>query len=156
MSNAGAPKTPAIDASGLKIAVVASSWHETIMDGLISGASNYLNNCNASFEIFRVPGSFELPLGVKIALANEFDGAVALGLVLRGDTPHFDYVCDGVTSGLMQLMLDTGKPVGFGLLTCDTEEQAIARSGLKDMKSNKGLEAAHATVEMSLLKKKLS
>ena len=97
-----------------------------------------------------------MPLGAKLAFNQGFDAVVALGLVLRGDTPHFDYVCDGVTSGLMQLMLESNKPIGFGVLTCDTETQALARSGLPGSNSNKGTEAAYAALAMTLLKRKLS
>lgn len=156
MSSIGAPETPALDAAGVRIAIVASSWHENIMNSLIAGSSSYLASAKAEVQVFRVPGSFELPLGAKLAFNQGFDAVVALGLVLRGDTPHFDYVCDGVTSGLMQLMLESNKPIGFGILTCDTETQALARSGLPGSDSNKGIEAAHAALAMTLLKRKLS
>ena len=156
MSSIGAPETPALDAAGVRIAIVASSWHENIMNSLIAGSSSYLACAKAEVQVFRVPGSFELPLGAKLAFNQGFDAVVALGLVLRGDTPHFDYVCDGVTSGLMQLMLESNKPIGFGVLTCDTEAQALARSGLPGSDSNKGIEAAHAALAMPLLKRKLS
>jgi 6,7-dimethyl-8-ribityllumazine synthase len=156
MSSIGAPETPALDAAGVRIAIVASSWHENIMNSLIAGSSSYLAGAKAEVQVFRVPGSFELPLGAKLAFNQGFDAVVALGLVLRGDTPHFDYVCDGVTSGLMQLMLESNKPIGFGVLTCDTETQALARSGLPGSDSNKGIEAAHAALAMTLLKRKLS
>lgn len=126
------------------------------MNSLIAGSSSYLADAKAEVQVFRVPGSFELPLGAKLAFNQGFDAVVALGLVLRGDTPHFDYVCDGVTSGLMQLMLESNKPIGFGVLTCDTETQALARSGLPGSNSNKGTEAAHAALAMTLLKRKLS
>lgn len=156
MSSVGAPKTPALDAAGLRIAIVASSWHDHVMNSLISGSSSYLSKAQAELEVFRVPGSFELPLGAKLAFKQGFDAVVALGLVLRGDTPHFDYVCAGVTSGLMQLMLESNKPIGFGVLTCDTEAQALARSGLPGSDSNKGIEAAHAALAMALLKRELN
>ena len=156
MSSIGAPGTPVLEAAGFRIAIVASSWHEQIMNSLIAGSSSYLAAAKAEVQVFRVPGSFELPLGAKLAFNQGFDAVVALGLVLRGDTPHFDYVCDGVTSGLMQLMLESNKPIGFGVLTCDTETQALARSGLPGSNSNKGTEAAHAALAMTLLKRKLS
>ncbi len=95
----------------------------------------------------RVPGAFELPVAVAaLARSGRFDALVALGLVLRGQTPHFDYVCQGVTAGIVQVSVETGVPVGFGLLTCDTEEQAIARSGLPGAPEDKGHESAQAAV----------
>ncbi len=151
MSINGTPDLAAIPASGLNFSIVAASWHEEIMTGLLSGAISYLNSCNAaSIDVIRVPGSFELPIAVQSELHNpRIHAAIALGLVLRGDTPHFDYVCSGVTNGLMQVMLSTGKPIGFGLLTCNSISEAFDRAGLPGSTSNKGAEAANAAVALA-------
>ena len=98
----------------------------------------------------RVPGSFELPV-VASALASTHDAVVALGVIIRGGTPHFDYVCAAATDGLSRVAVDTGTPVGFGLLTCDDEEQALDRAGLPGSSENKGREAAEAAVATTLL-----
>ncbi len=147
MSGSGAPELT-FDVSDASVAIVASSWHETVMNGLIAGAVKALEEAGIEYEVFRVPGSFELPLGVQAAAENDFDAVVALGVIIRGGTPHFDYVCKAATDGLMRVNLDTGVPVGFGLLTCDTEEQAIERAGLAQSKEDKGAEAAHAVLAM--------
>lgn len=148
MSGSGTPTRQILPGAGVEIAVIAASWHAEIIDNLVFGASEYLDQCDVSSEVFRVPGSFELPLAAKLAFDNGFDGVVVLGLVLRGETPHFDFVSSGVTQGLMQLMIELGKPIGFGLLTCDTLDQAIARSERSVNGSNKGVEAAHAAMSM--------
>lgn len=145
MSGEGAP-TLNIDGEGLNITIVASSWHETVMDGLIQAAEETLLAAGATFSMVRVPGSFELPVAARVALASGADGVVALGVVIRGGTPHFDYVCEAATSGLTRVAIDTQKPVGFGLLTCDTEQQALDRAGLPDSKESKGKEAAEAVI----------
>lgn len=152
MTSTGAPNHPIFDASGINITVVASSWHEKIMASLIAGALEYLKTCGAKSKLIKVPGSFEIPLGVKYAIEDGSDGVVALGVVIRGNTPHFEFVCAGVTTGIMDLMLHTGIPVGFGVLTCDNEEQALARSGFVIAQENKGIEAAAATLAMILQK----
>lgn len=156
MSSKGAPLPKALDASGLRIAIVASSWHEQVMSSLISGAEKYLTESNSSFTLYRVPGSFELPLASQSALEMGYDAVIALGLVIRGETPHFDYVCDGVTRGLMDIMIKMKKPIGFGVLTCENEDQAIARSGLPGASSNKGVEAAHAAIAMAILSREMN
>ena len=102
-----------------------------------------------------VPGSFELPFAAKLALENGADFAVVLGVVLRGETPHFDYVCKGVTDGLMQVSLQLNKPIGFGVLTVDNIEQAIARSGIPGSKEDKGFDSAVAALELFRLKRQL-
>jgi 6,7-dimethyl-8-ribityllumazine synthase len=130
-----------IDAEGLRVAIVASSWHDTVMDGLIAGAVNVL---------YRVPGSFELPLAAQVAASAGFDAVVALGVIIRGGTPHFEYVCDAATSGLSRVALDTGVPIGFGLLTCDDEAQALDRAGLEHSREDKGREAAEAALSLAL------
>ena len=156
MSSKGAPLPRVLDGSGLRIAIVASSWHEVVMNSLISGAEKYLRDSNSAFDLYRVPGSFELPLASQKAFDMGYDAVIALGLVIRGDTPHFDYVCDGVTRGLMDIMINTKKPIGFGVLTCENEDQAIARSGLPGASSNKGVEAAHAAIAMAILSREMN
>lgn len=151
MSGAGAPKLQ-IDASGLQIAIVVTSWHTQITDGLLAGAEKALKAAgNSEYEIWRVPGAFELPLGAQKAIDAGADAVIALGVVIQGDTPHFDYVCQGATEGLMRVQLDSGIPVGFGLLTVDTEQQALDRAGLPDSREDKGAEAAEAAVLMARL-----
>src|SRR4051794_15259012 len=117
------------------------------MDGLVAGARRALDDFKVtSPEVVRVPGSFELPV-VAAALAEEgYEAVVALGVVIRGGTPHFDYVCSAATDGLNRVALDTGVPVGFGLLTCDTEEQALDRAGLEGSSESKGYDATAAAL----------
>jgi 6,7-dimethyl-8-ribityllumazine synthase len=145
MSGAGAPHLQA-DGRGLRVAVVAASWHATVMGGLRDGARRGLADCGVSDVLeVTVPGSFELPVAAA-RLAPQVDAVVALGVVVRGDTPHFDHVCQAATLGLTEVAVRTGVPVGFGVLTCDTDEQAYARSGLPGSKEDKGYEAAAAAV----------
>lgn len=150
MSGEGRPQTGSetVDGTGLRIAIVAGMWHETISQGLIDGATRFLDGCGATSTLIRVPGSFELPLACKKALETGFDGAVALGVIIRGGTPHFEYVASAATDGLTQVALGTGKPVGFGVLTLDTEDQGIARAGFPDSEEDKGAEAAEAVVQL--------
>ena len=151
MSGAGAPKLE-IDASGLQIAIIVTSWHTEITDGLLAGAERALKKAgNHEYEIWRVPGAFELPLGAQKAIDAGADAVIALGVVIQGDTPHFDYVCQGATDGLMRVQLDSGIPVGFGLLTVNTEQQALDRAGLPNSREDKGAEAAEAAVLMARL-----
>ena len=155
MSGHGAPSAQPYDASGLKVAVVAATWHTQVMDGLVAGAERALAAYGIGEpEVIRVPGTFELPV-VAAALAEAgYDAVVALGVVIRGGTPHFDYVCSAATDGLNRVALDTGTPVGFGLLTCDTEEQALDRAGLDGSSEDKGYEAtAAALVTATCLRK---
>ena len=149
MSGAGAPSVQ-IDAEGLRVAIVASSWHETVMEGLIAGATAACTQAGAVSVLYRVPGSFELPLAAQKAAAAGFDAVVALGVIIRGGTPHFEYVCQAATSGLSRVALDTGVPIGFGLLTCDDEAQALDRAGLPDSHEDKGREAAEAALSLAL------
>lgn len=144
MSGAGSPAL-SVNGEGLSVAIVASSWHEQVMDGLIAGALAVCEASGAQATVVRVPGSFELPV-VARACAERFDAVVALGVVIRGGTPHFEYVCSGATDGLMRVALDTGVPIGFGLLTCDTEEQALDRAGLPGSREDKGREATEAAL----------
>jgi 6,7-dimethyl-8-ribityllumazine synthase len=139
-----------IDAEGLRVAIVASSWHDVVMDGLIAGAMAASTRAGAVNVLYRVPGSFELPLAAQVAASAGFDAVVALGVIIRGGTPHFDYVCDAATSGLSRVALDTGVPIGFGLLTCDDEAQALDRAGLPDSREDKGREAAEAALSLAL------
>ena len=152
MSGAGAPKLE-IDASGLQVAIVVTSWHTQITDGLLAGAERALQAAgNSEYEIWRVPGAFELPLGAQYAVDAGADVVIALGVVIQGDTPHFDYVCSAATDGLNRVQLDSGIPVGFGLLTVNTEQQALDRAGLEGSKEDKGAEAVEAAVLMARLK----
>ena len=152
MSGDGAPKL-AIDASGLQVAVIVTSWHTKITDGLLAGAERALTAAgNTEYEIWRVPGAFELPLAAQRAAAAGADAIVALGVVIQGDTPHFDYVCASATDGLTRVQLDTGVPIGFGLLTVNTEQQALDRAGLEGSREDKGAEAVEAAVLMARLK----
>ncbi len=148
MSGAGAPASRTFDASGLKVAVVAASWHDQVMDGLVAGAERAMAAYGIEDpEIIRVPGTFELPV-VAAALARaEYDAVVALGVVIRGGTPHFDYVCSAATDGLTRVSVDHAMPVGFGVLTCDTEAQALDRAGLEGSAEDKGWEATAAALE---------
>ena len=128
-----------------RFAIVASEYNSVIVDRLIAGAKRALKD-QKQVSVIRVPGSFEIPLAVKrAALSKKYDGIVALGCVLRGETPHFEYISRAVSDGLQQVALDTGIPVGFGVLTVDTVEQAMERSGES---GNKGFEAAMAALEM--------
>jgi 6,7-dimethyl-8-ribityllumazine synthase len=149
MSGAGAPSVE-INAEGLRVAIIASSWHDTVMDGLIAGATAASTHAGAVNVLYRVPGSFELPLAAQVAATAGFDAVVALGVIIRGGTPHFEYVCDAATSGLSRVALDTGVPIGFGLLTCDDEAQALDRAGLADSHEDKGREAAEAALSLAL------
>lgn len=148
MSGHGAPDRAVFDASSLKVAVVAASWHTEVMDGLVAGAERALAAHRVTdAAIVRVPGTFELPV-VALALAKQgYDAVVALGVVIRGGTPHFDYVCNAATDGLNRVALDTGVPVGFGVLTCDSDQQALDRAGLEGSREDKGWEATSAALE---------
>jgi 6,7-dimethyl-8-ribityllumazine synthase len=146
MSGAGAADRDHVDGTGVRVAVVAGRWHDTIATGLLEGAKRELDRLGADATVIPVPGSFELPVVVKSALEAGFDAAVALGVIIRGGTPHFEYVSDAATSGLTRVAIETGKPVGFGVLTLDDEQQGIDRAGLPGSKEDKGAEAAHAAV----------
>ncbi|MEW1834546.1 6,7-dimethyl-8-ribityllumazine synthase [Microbacterium sp. NPDC079995] len=151
MSGHGAPKTEIVDASDLSVVVVAGQWHDVITDGLIAGAKRVLDASGASWRLVRVPGSFELPVVAKAALEAGADAAVALGVIIRGGTPHFDFVSSAATDGLTRVALDTGKPVGFGVLTLDDEQQGLDRAGLDGSKEDKGAEAADAAIRTALV-----
>ena len=153
MAGHGAPEVT-VDGAGLKVAIVAASWHTQVMDGLVDGAQRglaYAGVAADDVELIRVPGSFELPLGaLRAAQSGDFDAVVALGVVIRGGTPHFDYVCQAATSGITEVMLRTGIPVGFGVLTCDDDAQALDRAGLPGSHEDKGREAAEAALAMAV------
>ena len=154
MSGAGAPTIHA-DAKGLRVTIVAGQWHTVISDGLIAGAERALVASGADYSIVRVPGSFELPVVAKAALDAGADAVVALGVIIRGGTPHFEYVSAAATDGLTRVALDTGKPVGFGVLTLDDEQQGLDRAGLPGSKEDKGEEAATAALATALVLKAL-
>lgn len=143
----GSPTVEPVDCSDLRVAVVAASWHEQVTDGLLEGAREALSAYSVTERTeVRVPGSFELPVVAQALAQDGHDAVVALGVVIRGGTPHFDYVCSAATDGLSRVALDTGVPVGFGLLTCDTEEQALDRAGLEGSSESKGYEATAAAL----------
>jgi 6,7-dimethyl-8-ribityllumazine synthase len=154
MSGAGSPEIE-IDGTGLNIVIVAGRWHDVITDGLIAGATRVLEASGAHYSLVRVPGSFELPVACKVALNNGADAVVALGVIIRGGTPHFEYVSSAATDGLTRVALDTGKPVGFGVLTLDDEQQGLDRAGLPGSKEDKGEEAAAAAIATAQLLQKL-
>lgn len=134
-------------APNAKVAIISSSWHPDICDDLVAGAMRGLELANVkSIEVIHVPGSFEIPLAAQRAFENGFDAVVAVGLVLRGETPHFDYICQGLSTGVMDVQLKFSKPIGFGVLMCDNLEQAIARSGRPGSKEDKGFDSAIAAI----------
>ncbi|NDA96175.1 MAG: 6,7-dimethyl-8-ribityllumazine synthase, partial [Actinobacteria bacterium] len=137
------------DMSKFKVAVISASWHREICDALVDGAHRALSQAKIEINpVIHVPGSFELPLAAQFALDAGADAAVVLGVVVRGETPHFDYVCQGVTQGIMNVSLARGKPIGFGVLTVDTVTQAIARSGVAGSSEDKGFDATVAALEL--------
>ena len=147
MSGTGSPTEEPIDCHDLRVAVVAASWHQQVMDGLVAGARRALEAYRVEQStVVEVPGSFELSVVAGALAGQGYDAVVALGVVIRGGTPHFDYVCAAATDGLNRVALDSGVPVGFGLLTCDTEEQALDRAGLEGSSEDKGYEATAAAL----------
>jgi len=141
----GAPSLTT-DGSGLRVAVVAASWHEQVMDGLLDGARRGLADAGVTaVDVVRVPGTFELPVACA-SLAERYDALIALGVVIRGGTPHFDYVCQAATVGITDVSVRSSTPIGFGVLTCDNEAQALDRAGLPGSAEDKGHEAATAAV----------
>ena len=151
MSGSGAPQLE-VSGEGLKVFVIASSWHTTIMDGLIAGARKELVRAGATdVTVWRVPGAFELPLAAELAIDKGAQVVIALGVVIRGETPHFDYVCDAATQGLTQVQINRKVPIGFGLLTVNTEQEALNRAGLANSSEDKGAEAVQAALTMARL-----
>jgi len=152
MSGDGAPAVIVEPGSGggLRVAVIASSWHTQVMDGLLAGSRRALAAAGVTdVTEVRIAGSFELPVAAAV-LAPQHDAVVALGVVVRGGTPHFEYVCQAATQGLTDVAVRTGTPVGFGLLTCDTVEQALDRAGLPGSREDKGAEASEAAISTVL------
>jgi len=149
MSGAGSPEIT-VDGTGLNVVIVAGQWHDVITNAMIASAQRTIEASGASHSLVRVAGSFELPLVSKAVLEAGADAVVALGVIIRGGTPHFEFVSDAATSGLTRVSLDTGKPVGFGVLTLDDEQQGLDRSGLPGSKEDKGAEAALAALETAV------
>ena len=151
MSKSGVPRIAAGDGADLRVGVVAARWHERITDALLDGTLRALKEAGVDEPtVVRVPGTFELPVAAAALAGQGYDAVVALGVVVRGDTPHFEYVCQGATVGLTEVSVRTGVPVGFGVLTCDDDEQAYARSGLPGSLEDKGYEAGQAAVATAL------
>ena len=151
MSGSGRPALAMLDGSWARVAIVASRWHDRVMAGLLEGAHRALDEANVeSPMVVRVPGCFELPVAAQALAGEGFDAVVALGVVVRGGTPHFEYVCRAVTDGLVRVALDSGVPIGFGVLTCDDEAQALDRAGLPGSQEDKGYEASHAALATAL------
>lgn len=143
--------------SGARAVIISARWHREICQTMVQGAKRALHEAgiNNPSEV-EVAGSFELPLAAKFALESGADLAVVLGVVVRGETPHFDYVCQGVTDGIMKLSLELGKPIGFGVLTVDNVEQAVSRSGGIGSKEDKGFDSAIAALDLLRLKRNFS
>ncbi|MFT3900034.1 MAG: 6,7-dimethyl-8-ribityllumazine synthase [Gordonia sp. (in: high G+C Gram-positive bacteria)] len=156
MSGVGEPTLDLKRADALHVAIVASQWHEQICTALLDGATRAATDAGvAEAVVVRVAGAIELPVIVQ-ALARRYDAVVALGVVIRGETPHFDYVCDAVTAGLTRVSLDESTPVGNGILTVDTEAQALARAGLPDSTEDKGAQAMNAALASALILRSLT
>lgn len=146
---------PALDASGVRLAIVASTWHTRICDALLAGARKVAADAGiAEPTVVRVLGAIEIPV-VAQEVARNHDAVVALGVVIRGATPHFDYVCDAVTQGLTRVSLDAATPVANGVLTVNDEEQALDRAGLPDSTEDKGAQAAAAALSTALTLREL-
>jgi 6,7-dimethyl-8-ribityllumazine synthase len=138
-----------------KVAIISSSWHLDLCIDLISSAQRALAEASITkVETIYVPGSFEIPLASQMAFEKGFDAVVAVGLILKGETPHFDYVCQGVTQGILDVSVKFSKPIGFGVLMCNDMEQAIARSGVVGSKEDKGYDSAIAAIELLYLSSK--
>lgn len=147
MSGHGAPTAEPVDCSDLRVAVVAASWHTEVMDGLLAGAQRAADDFSVrDLQVVRVPGTFELPVVASALAERGYDAVIALGVVIRGGTPHFDYVCNAATDGLGRVALDHTVPIGFGVLTCDDDQQALDRAGLEGSKEDKGYEATAAAL----------
>jgi 6,7-dimethyl-8-ribityllumazine synthase len=132
-----------------KVLIISSTWHLDICDDLIAGAQRALAMAHVkSADVLYVPGSFEIPLAAQKAFEKGYDAVVAVGLVLKGETPHFDYVCQGVTQGVIDVQLKFSKPIGYGVLMCDNLEQAIARCGRPESKEDKGFDSAIAALKL--------
>jgi 6,7-dimethyl-8-ribityllumazine synthase len=151
VSGAGRPDGQVVDAAGLRLAIAATRWHAEITDQLVSRAVAAARACGiAEPLVVRVPGAVELPV-IAAELARSHDAVACLGAVIRGGTPHFDFVCGAVTYGLSRVALDESTPVGNGVLTCDTLEQAEDRSGAEKSSEDKGWDAVVAALETALV-----
>jgi 6,7-dimethyl-8-ribityllumazine synthase len=151
MSGAGRPELATVDATDLSLAIVGTRWHPEITASLVDRATTAAKACGVTDVLtVRVTGAVELPI-VAQELARRYDAVVCLGVVVRGGTPHFEYVCDAVTAGLTRVALDSGTPVGNGVLTCNTIEEARDRSGLPDSSEDKGWEAVVAALDTAIL-----
>lgn len=138
---------PVEGVADLRVALLAASWHEQVMGGLLDGSRRALAESSVRDVLeLRVPGCFELPVAAAQLARAGYEAIIALGVVIRGGTPHFEYVCDAATSGLTQVSVAHGVPIGFGVLTCDTEQQALDRAGLPGSAEDKGYEAAAAAL----------
>ena len=147
---AGIPDVPEMDASEIRLAIVASTWHATICNALLDGARRVADHSGVvNPTVVRVHGAIEIPV-VAQELTRNHDAVVALGVVIRGATPHSDYVCDAVTQGLTRVSLDSATPVANGVLTTDNEEQAIERAGLPGSAEDKGAQACAAALSTAL------
>jgi 6,7-dimethyl-8-ribityllumazine synthase len=152
---AGVPEMPALDASGVRLGIVASTWHREICDALLDGARKVAADSGIDdLTVVRVLGAIEIPV-VAQELARNHDAVVALGVVIRGQTPHFEYVCDAVTQGLTRVSLDASTPVANGVLTTDNEQQALDRAGLPASAEDKGAQAAGAALSAALTLREL-
>ncbi|HEU5031693.1 MAG TPA: 6,7-dimethyl-8-ribityllumazine synthase [Spirillospora sp.] len=150
MSGAGRPEDTVVDAAGLTLGVVCTRWHGQITDQLLERAVDAAKACGIDAPVVvRVAGALEIPV-IAQQLARDLDAVVCLGAVIRGATAHFDYVCESVTSGVTRVALDESTPVGNGVLTCDTIEQALERSGLPGSSEDKGWEATVAALDTAL------
>jgi 6,7-dimethyl-8-ribityllumazine synthase len=155
MSGAGVPDIAALDASAVKLAIVASTWHKQICDALLAGACRIADEWGVkSPTVVRVRGAIEIPV-VAQAVARNHDAVVALGVVIRGETPHFDYVCDAVTQGLTRVSLDESTPVANGVLTTNNEGQALDRAGLPESAEDNGAQATAAALSTALTLREL-
>jgi 6,7-dimethyl-8-ribityllumazine synthase len=154
MSGTGVPEFDLGEAADLRLGIVASRWHERICEALIDGAQRVAKQAGVEVALVRCAGAMELPV-VAQALARRTDAVVALGVVIRGETPHFDYVCDAVTAGLTRVSLDEHVPVGNGVLTVNTEGQAFDRAGLPGSTEDKGAQAAAAALDSALTLRRL-
>ena len=155
MSGAGIPDVPEMDASDVRLAIVTSTWHPQICEALMDGALRVAEQSGvAAPTVVRVHGAIEIPV-VAQELTRNHDAVVALGVVIRGETPHFDYVCDAVTQGLTRVSLDSATPVANGVLTTENEPQDLDRAGLPDSAEDKGAQACAAALSTALTLRQL-
>ena len=161
MSGTGAPELAVNPAdlkkcAHLRVGIIAAQWHTEVMDALLDNARKALAELGIDEpRVVRVPGCFELPVAAYALAKRRYDAIVALGVVVRGGTPHFEYVCRAATDGLTKVAVESGIPVGFGVLTCDTDQQAVDRAGLPGSAEDKGREAALSAVATALTLKGL-